>query len=1352
LTKGARDRSDERGGASPERARLEHLTDLAEGRYEAIVEHAPDAIVVQDVEAGRLVSANAAAERLFGMGRARLLATPLSDLSPPRQPDGRPSGEAAAAHVAAALEGATPRFDWVHLDAAGAEVPCEVSLLRLPDPTRTLVRGSLVDVRERRRAEERARALQAERDAALAQLSSILASAGDGVFGIDREDRVTFANPAAARMLGRAAEDLVGAPAHERWHHTRPDGRPYPRAECPICAASRGGGAHTVSADVFWRPDGTSFPVEYTCAPLVRDDRTVGAVCVFRDVSERLAAEDARRAAAEQAAGRRTAERIQAATAALSATASAGEVAAVGAERAKALLGAEWAHIRETRSGREAARAHAGRAAPGEVISAAGERALREGVTLAFDGAPEPAVATPLAIRGRAVGVLVVGLGARGRLDQVDQGALAALAQQIAQALERAELAAAERRVGERQAFLAEAGRLFSGTLEEGAVLDELARLSVPRIADWCVVHEMTEPGEIRTIALAHRDPARARWAQEASRRYPPDPEAAGGVAAALRSGRSELVEVITDEMIATAAVDEEHLALLRSLGLRSSMTVPVASRGRILAAITLLTGESGERYGVEDLRFAEELARSAGLALDNARLYAEERRERSGASFLAEASGALDAPLGVGARLERLVRLVVPRLADLCTVRLLAADGALHLAALAHADPERERIARRLYPRYVAPADEPGLARVLSRATSEITPDVTDDMLVAYAPDEEFLRDLRRLEPRSVIIVPLIARGQAIGAMSLIAAESGRRYGDRELALAEEVGRRAGLAIENARLFDDERRARAEAESARAAAESAWDRVARLQALGAALGGALDREEVARVILAEAVSALGIAAGAVAIRDGGHGVTVASTGYPPAAAAALERFGVGAAAALATAIRSGRPAWIEHGDPWWPGIEIAGKPAPPGIALPLVVGGTPVGALEIRLPPGRAEALDVDRAFLLAFADQCAQALERAERYEAEHRVALTLQRSLLPAPPASIERAEVALRYLPRGEGLEAGGDWYDVIALPGGRVGVAVGDVVGRGVEAAAIMGQLQSALRALALLGDGPSEVLTRLGRFAATLPQAVMTTVAYCVLDPASGELRHARAGHPPPLVMRRSGAVERLDGRGGVPLGTLEGFRYEEAAALLGPEEALILYSDGLVERRGEVIDEGLVRLSRAVEAVPDASAEETCDRILSSAFGTRPPADDVALLVLRRTGHHAALRRRIPARADALGPLRRELRRWLAAAGGGEEEIGDILLACGEALANAVEHAYHDGDPGEVELRVVMEAEGRIDVMVRDFGRWRTSPRVTDRGRGLALMRSVMEAVRISRSVAGTSVVMRRRIRGDAG
>jgi serine phosphatase RsbU (regulator of sigma subunit)/anti-sigma regulatory factor (Ser/Thr protein kinase) len=487
-------------------------------------------------------------------------------------------------------------------------------------------------------------------------------------------------------------------------------------------------------------------------------------------------------------------------------------------------------------------------------------------------------------------------------------------------------------------------------------------------------------------------------------------------------------------------------------------------------------------------------------------------------------------------------------------------------------------------------------------------------------------------------------------------------------------------------------------------------------------------------------------------MRVGEEGVTLAAFGYPPDVAAEIARFPLAARIPLAEAMRRTEPIWLESAESWLTRFGGAPRaPFPTGLALPLIVGGHAIGAIGFRFPQRERVFDDTERPFMLALAGQCAQALERAERYEAEHGIARTLQRSLLPPPPPTIAGIDVALRYLPAGEGIEAGGDWYDVVAVGEDRVGVAVGDVVGRGLEAAAVMGQLQSALRAVALQGEAPGAVITRLARFAAEIPKASMATVAYGLLDLRTGELRYACAGHPPPLVARADGAVEYLDQGRGPPLTALARAEYEEGGATLEVGDAVLLYSDGLIERRREVIDVGLERLAQAAAQMAGAAPEELCDRVLDALLGERTPGDDVALLVLRRSHVRPSIHRRVAARPDVLAPLRRELRTWLESEGASQLETQDVLVACGEALSNAVEHAYPADEEGEVELRVTREPDGLLVASVRDFGRWRAPGAGSDRGHGLPLIEALMDAVEIVRGRTGTQVSMRRRIERSA-
>jgi PAS domain S-box-containing protein len=190
-------------------------------------------------------------------------------------------------------------------------------------------------------------------------------------------------------------------------------------------------------------------------------------------------------------------------------------------------------------------------------------------------------------------------------------------------------LNAEARRVGEEQAFLAEAGEVLSSSLDYDVTLAALTRLAVQGIADWCAVDELMPDGTIRRIAVAHPDPAMVKLAYDLQERYPPNPQAPHGAAHVIRTGEPELIPEISDELLQSVTVDEEHLRIIRQVGLRSYLAVPLVARGSVLGALTLVSGESGRRYGERDLRLAQELARRAAIAIDNARLFRESEEAR---------------------------------------------------------------------------------------------------------------------------------------------------------------------------------------------------------------------------------------------------------------------------------------------------------------------------------------------------------------------------------------------------------------------------------------------------------------------------------------------------------------------------------------------------------------------------------------------------------------------------------------------------------------------------------------------------------------------------------------------------
>ena len=332
-------------------------------------------------------------------------------------------------------------------------------------------------------------------------------------------------------------------------------------------------------------------------------------------------------------------------------------------------------------------------------------------------------------------------------------------------------------------------------------------------------------------------------------------------------------------------------------------------------------------------------------------------------------------------------------------------------------------------------------------------------------------------------------------------------------------------------------------------------------------------------------------------------------------------------------------------------------------------------------------------------------------------------------------------AARYLPGSAEAEIGGDWYDVIPLRDGRAGLAIGDVVGRGVAAAARMAHLQSAVRAYALEGLRPSVVLERTDAFAQELERRGMATLLYAVIDPEAGAFRFASAGHPPPLIVTPSREIVFAEGRSGSPLGTVTFPSYEESVVALEPGSTVLLYTDGLVERPTVPLADGLAALSEvAAELNPDPA--ELCRALPGRVLDGRS-ADDIALLAIRLEpvpGHRVQLS--LPAESRSLATLRRVLGRWLKAAGAGETEIYETLVAVGEASANAIAHAYPAGDAAfEVEAT---RSGGRLEITVRDFGSWRAA-RGEERRRGLTLMEQLMEEVEIDKGDRGTTVILRR-------
>ncbi len=382
------------------------------------------------------------------------------------------------------------------------------------------------------------------------------------------------------------------------------------------------------------------------------------------------------------------------------------------------------------------------------------------------------------------------------------------------------------------------------------------------------------------------------------------------------------------------------------------------------------------------------------------------------------------------------------------------------------------------------------------------------------------------------------------------------------------------------------------------------------------------------------------------------------------------------------------------------------------------------------------------DHTLLAVLAGRLGQGLQRVYQLDEQRETAVALQHAMLG--PAALPDG-FAVRYHPASRPLEVGGDWYDVVDLEDGRVALIVGDCVGHGLAAATVMGQLRSACRALLLERPSPAAALAGLDRFAARLPGARCTTAFCAVLTVATGELVFSSAGHPPPIMVNADGTTVMLEGGHTLPLALRPGQTRPEARVTMPARASLLLYTDGLVERRGSSIDDGIARAADLLQDTRALALDEVADRLMSRLEPEGGYPDDVAMLLYRQP---APLEMTFAADANQLAPSRASLRNWLTQAGVGSDQIQSVLIATGEAVANAIEHGHRDRPRGIVSVRVTALAD-RLQVTVTDTGSWKPPRTVANvsRGRGIVLMRGLMEDFTIQSNDAGTTVHMYARI-----
>ncbi len=747
------------------------------------------------------------------------------------------------------------------------------------------------------------------------------------------------------------------------------------------------------------------------------------------------------------------------------------------------------------------------------------------------------------------------------------------------------------------------------------------------------------------------------------------------------------------------------------------------------------------ERHvGAPERELAETLAGQCAQALERARLFAAERSAR--------------------ARTERLQRMTAALAATLDEEevgRLIVSEGMSALGAIAGVVMLRERGGARVL---AATGYPPGLLPAGQRLPLDAPLPLVDVLRTGEpfwfqsAADWPASFPAHRGGLSSVAVgLPLSANGALTGAVAFRFLDDERRFGAEERELALALAAQCASALERARLHDAEQRARE-------AAERAEDRARLLAdvslALDAPVGLAQRFDALARAVVPRLADFC-----TVRVIDDHGGAPLVAYRHADPDKNELVRAAYGGDQSLgvrggpAEVIRSGRPVLIsEVTEDRWDELprdeEFLGRLralAPVSyVGVPMTARGHAVGALALLTADSGRRFTEEDRDLAVEIGRRAGLALDNAILYEGQRQVAETLQEALLPLELPALAGGTLARRYVASSEPGRVGGDWYDAIPLPGGRVLLCVGDVVGRGPQAAAVMGQLRGALGIFAAEDPEPGALLDRLAGFAAGVPEAMGTTAALCLVDLDTRTVLYACAGHPPPLVVPWDGGAPWFmwEGRS-PPLGLAATAPRPQASRALRPGDTALLYSDGLVERPRESIDESLERLRRAAGTAGAASADALCDALLGimAAGGS---GDDTALLALRLDPPvPAPLEFAVPAEAGELAGLRRELSGWLDSAGAGTA-AQEVVLAGSEAAANCIEHAYIRRSAGEIRLRARVR-EGAVELEVADTGTWRASPAPGDRGRGLGMMRALMDDVAVRTDAGGTVVRMTRRL-----
>ncbi len=617
-----------------------------------------------------------------------------------------------------------------------------------------------------------------------------------------------------------------------------------------------------------------------------------------------------------------------------------------------------------------------------------------------------------------------------------------------------------------------------------------------------------------------------------------------------------------------------------------------------------------------------------------------QQKREQRRAAFISDAVQILDGSLDFEVVVRNLVRLVVPRLADWCAIHVPEGPDSIRLIAVRHSKPEMERLAWDLEEHYPAHFDQPeGVPKVLKTGEPLLFTEIPEELLTATAQDDAHLRMMRELGVRSGMVVPLRARGDTFGAVTFISSESDRLFDESDLAFATEFARRASLSIDNARLYADVEARRSELEFlARASAE---------------LDRSLDLEETLQSLANLVVPHLADGCMVDLLDESDQINRVASASNMGMVAPVLDRLrehhlDLRGPHPISVALQTGRIQVVDHiteevRRQWSADAsyleDVREWPARAAVVVPMRARGRTLGTIAL--------ASFTDREFTprtIATAEELARrasvAVDNARLYGERSYIAARLQQSLLPPHLPDVPGLEIAARFRPAGEAYDVGGDFYDIFETGTGSWAIAMGDVCGKGPDAAALTAMARYTIRATAIrAAQRPERVLSLLNEVLLTeAPREQFLTVAYANLEvgDTATVLSMASAGHPLPLLLHADGLLEPI-GQPGTLLGVIAEIELHPTELELRSGDTLIFYTDGVTETRmenGSMF--GIEGLTAAVQACVGCDAAEVAERIESSLTDAQVdrPRDDIAIVVVQVSGEGAEVARLEPAAA----------------------------------------------------------------------------------------------------------------------